>query len=110
MSIWLILLLVLIGFTFVFFLSSGTHKAAYIIFIIWFFANGSAAFVERIKPILEKNHILSILYEAFIWLQLIYCIIGIIEAIIRIFSPDFTFGCAAISAYKKHKYMKNLEK
>lgn len=110
MNIWLTILLVLVVSVFIFHLSSLAHKAGYVLFIICFFALASETIQGKIEKVIEKNDVFNILYELLLWVLVIYGIIGIVEAVIRIFSSNFTFGHFIVSTYKKYEEIKKLEK
>ncbi len=59
---------------------------------------------NKVNLILENHFILNILYWLFFVLLFVYCIIGIIEAFIRIFCEEFTF-----EAYIKNQYSSYLD-
>ena len=105
MKFWIIFLLIIIVLTIFFFKSNILHRIGYIIFLIWFFGIiGNLEINNKVNLILENHFILNILYWLFFVLLFVYCIIGIIEAFIRIFCEEFTF-----EAYIKNQYSSYLD-
>ncbi len=103
---FLISILLIIAFLAIFFFKSTLiHRISYIVFLIWFFGiEGNLKISNDVKFILQKHPTLNILYWLFFILLFIYCVIGIIEAFLRIFFEKFTF-----ETYIKNKYSSYLE-
>lgn len=82
---------VIIVCIYIFIKSSPSHKKGYFVFLIWIISR-EFSFGKNFELFIEKYEILYTVYFYMCWVLKIYCIIGIVEAAIRVFSKQFTFS------------------